>query len=111
MRRPRTTTARRAKEGAGRTAGVLGALAAAAALTLSLSGSAYAAEGLLVVNGQAYENPSGCYAVDWFPTTVANHTDAIAEVHSGPNCTGPVEWLVYPGETYGTETAQSVFVL
>ncbi|MEV5975847.1 hypothetical protein [Streptomyces sp. NPDC052114] len=105
------TGAGAAKASAGRAAKVLGAFAAAAALTLSLSGSAYAAEGLLVVNGQAYENPSGCYAVDWFPTTVANHTDAIAEVHSGPDCSGPVEWLVYPGETYQTETAQSVFVL
>lgn len=90
---------------------VLGALAAAAALALSVPGSAYAAEGVLIVNGQAYENPSGCYAVDWFPSSVTNHTDAIAEVHSGPGCTGQVEWLVYPGETYHTETAQSVFVL
>ncbi|MEU9053587.1 hypothetical protein AB0D37_24745 [Streptomyces sp. NPDC048384] len=42
---------------------------------------------------------------------MANHTDAIAEVHSGPDCSGQVEWLVYPGETYQTETAQSVFIL
>ncbi|MFJ2769754.1 hypothetical protein [Streptomyces sp. NPDC087300] len=98
MRRRRMTTA-------------LGALAAAAALALSVPSSAYAAQGVLVVNGAAYEDPSGCYPVDRFPSAVTNHTDAIAEVHTGPGCTGQVEWLVYPGETYHTETAQSVFVL
>ncbi|MFI0977387.1 hypothetical protein ACH4SP_10200 [Streptomyces sp. NPDC021093] len=94
-----------------RMAMALGALAAAATMTVAVPGSAYAAEGVLVVNGTAHENPSGCYAVDWFPSSVTNNTDAIAEVHSGPNCTGQVEWLVYPGETYHTETAQSVFIL
>ncbi|RSO05295.1 hypothetical protein DMH26_08555 [Streptomyces sp. WAC 05379] len=89
----------------------LGTLAAAASLAVAVPGSAYAAQGVLVINGQAYEDPSGCYAVDQFPSTVDNHTDAIAEVHSGPDCSGPVEWLVYPGETYSTETAQSVFIL
>lgn len=89
----------------------LGTLAATAMLALAVPGSACAAEGVLVVNGAAYENPSGCYAIDWFPSSVTNHTDAIAEVHSGPDCTGSVEWLVYPGETYHTETAQSVFIL
>ncbi|MCX4909001.1 hypothetical protein [Streptomyces sp. NBC_00878] len=94
-----------------RIAVTLGALAAAVTLAVAVPGSAYAAEGVLIVNGTEYENPSGCYSVDWFPTSVTNHTDAIAEVHSGPDCTGPVEWLVHPGETYHTETAQSVFIL
>ncbi|MEU4994917.1 hypothetical protein [Streptomyces sp. NPDC021622] len=94
-----------------RMAMTLGAMVAAAALTLGMSGSAYAAEGVLAINGNAYLDPSGCYPVDWFPSSVTNHTDAIAEVHSGPDCSGPVEWLVYPGETYYTETAQSVFIL
>ncbi|WP_306332866.1 hypothetical protein [Streptomyces sp. KL118A] len=94
-----------------RTTKTLGVLAAAAALALSVPTSAYAAQGILNINGQDYENPSGCYGVDWFPTSVTNNTDAIAEVHSGPDCGGPVEWLVYPGETYHTETAQSVFIL
>ncbi|MFG2170649.1 hypothetical protein ACGFMO_04540 [Streptomyces niveus] len=89
----------------------LGALAAGVTLAVAVPGSAYAAEGVLAVNGNEYENPSGCYSIDWFPSSVTNNTDAIAEVHSGPNCTGQVEWLVYPGETYYTETAQSVFVL
>ncbi|MFD6431433.1 hypothetical protein [Streptomyces venezuelae] len=88
-----------------------GALAAAAALALAVPNSAYAAQGILHINGQAHPDPSGCYAIDWFPSSVTNNTDAIAEVHSGPDCTGSVEWLVYPGETYRTETAQSVFIL
>ncbi|WP_372351119.1 hypothetical protein [Streptomyces sp. KL116D] len=66
---------------------------------------------MLTINGQDFSDPSGCYSVDWFPTSIANNTDAIVEVHSGPDCTGSVEWLVYPGETYHTETAQSVFIL
>lgn len=94
-----------------RMAVVVGALAAAATLTVAVPGSAYAAQGVLIVNGSEHKDPSGCYAIDRFPSSVTNHTDAIAEVHSGPDCSGQVEWLVYPGETYRTETAQSVFVL
>ncbi|MFG2497204.1 hypothetical protein ACGFSB_03160 [Streptomyces sp. NPDC048441] len=94
-----------------RMAMALGALAAAATLALAVPGSAYAAQGVLIVNGSEYVDPSGCYPIDRYPSSVANHTDAIAEVHSGPDCTGQVEWLVYPGEAYYTETAQSVFVL
>lgn len=94
-----------------RMAVALGALAAAATLTIAVPGSAYAAQGVLIVNGAEHEDPSGCYGIDWFPSSVTNHTDAIAEVHSGPHCGGPVEWLVHPGETYRTETAQSVFIL
>lgn len=94
-----------------RMAMTLGALAACMTLAVAVPGSAYAAEGVLIVNGKEYKDPSGCYSIDRFPSSVTNHTDAIAEVHSGPDCTGQVEWLVYPGETYRTETAQSVFVL
>ncbi|CAM5658095.1 hypothetical protein SATRM34S_06806 [Streptomyces atroolivaceus] len=89
----------------------LGAFVASAALALTVSGSAYAAEGVLIVNGAEYKHPSGCYPVIWYPSSVTNHTDAIAEVHSGPNCTGLVEELVHPGQTYHSETAGSVFVL
>ncbi|MFD5271535.1 hypothetical protein [Streptomyces sp. NPDC058335] len=90
---------------------VLGAFAARVLLAVAVPTSAHAAEGVLIVNGVAHENPSGCFPVDWFPSSVTNHTDAIAEVHSGPGCGGAVEWLVYPGETYYTETAQSVYIL
>ncbi|MEU1124647.1 hypothetical protein ABZ371_14025 [Streptomyces sp. NPDC005899] len=89
----------------------LGAFAAAAVLALTVSGSAYAAEGVLTVNGAEHKDPSGCYPVERYPSSVTNHTDAIAEVHSGPDCTGPVEELLRPGVTYHSETAGSVFVL
>ncbi|MDQ0792226.1 hypothetical protein [Streptomyces sp. B1I3] len=89
----------------------LGVFAASALLAASGPTSAFAAEGVLIVNGNAYDDPSGCYPIDWFPTSVTNHTDAIAEVHAGPACSGQVEWLVHPGETYHSESAQSIFVL
>ncbi|WP_326757422.1 hypothetical protein OHB35_00645 [Streptomyces phaeochromogenes] len=87
------------------------ALAAAVLLAVSLPSSASAAEGVLTVNGSGYDDPSGCYPVDSLPGSIANRTDAIAEVHTGAECSGSVEWLVYPGETYQSETAKSVFVL
>ncbi|CAM5267629.1 hypothetical protein SALBM135S_04861 [Streptomyces alboniger] len=90
---------------------VLWALAAAAALALAAPGQAHAAQGVLIVNDTKHKDPSGCFAVDWFPSRLANYTDSIAEVHTGPDCTGQVERLVSPGETYDTETAQSVFIL
>ncbi|MEU9058305.1 hypothetical protein AB0D13_05230 [Streptomyces sp. NPDC048430] len=89
----------------------LGVFAAAAALALTVQGSAFAAEGVLVINGGEYKDPSGCYSIKWYPSSVTNHTDAIAEVHSGPDCTGQVEELVRPGGTYHSETAGSVFIL
>lgn len=94
-----------------RLATTLGALAAAATLALAVPNSAYAAEGVLFINGFGHVDPRGCYPVNWFPSSVTNHTNAIAEIHNGPYCTGRVERLVYPGETYYTETAQSVFIL
>lgn len=42
---------------------------------------------------------------------MTNYTDDVAEVHSGPNCTGQVTWLIYPGETYRPNGSRSVFVL
>ncbi|MEK8146009.1 hypothetical protein NKH18_46945 [Streptomyces sp. M10(2022)] len=86
-------------------------LATSALIAMSGPASAFAAEGTLVINGSEYNDPSGCYPIDRYPTSMTNHTDSIAEVHSGPDCSGQVEWLVYPGETYHTESAQSVFIL
>ncbi|WP_399925065.1 hypothetical protein [Streptomyces kanamyceticus] len=94
-----------------RMAEVIGALAAAAALAFSAPGAACAAEGMLTINGTRHVNPRGCYPVDRFPSSVINDTRSIAEVHTGRNCTGQVEELVYPGRTYYTETARSVFIL
>ncbi|MFD7064808.1 hypothetical protein [Streptomyces sp. NPDC059906] len=94
-----------------RMAMAVGTAGAAVTLVLGVTTSATAAEGTLVINGQTHKDPSGCYPIDRYPSSVANHTDAIAEVHRGPGCTGQVEWLVHPGEIYRTELAQSVFIL
>lgn len=93
-----------------RMAKTLGAFAAAAALALAVPNSAYAAEGVLIINGSAYVNPSGCYPVDWFPSSVTNHTDAVAVILTGPDCTGEVDAAVFPGETQYTELGNSVFI-
>ncbi|MFG2259137.1 MULTISPECIES: hypothetical protein [Streptomyces] len=90
----------------------LGACAAAATLVLGVSNSAYAADGVLIIDGVAHLNPSGCFPIgDFVPAVVTNDTDAVAEVHSEPNCTGQVTWLIYPGETYHPNGSRSVFVL
>ncbi|MFE2520958.1 hypothetical protein [Streptomyces mirabilis] len=90
----------------------LGACAAAAAIALTIPNSAYAANGFLVIDGVAHRNPSGCFPLgDFVPPVVANRTDAVAEVWSGPDCTGHVDWLIYAGETYRPNGSRSVFVL
>lgn len=66
--------------------------------------------GILHIDGLQYQDPSGCFPIDSSPLVVANNADSVAEVHSGPDCSGAVEWLVYPGETYQTQTAKSVFI-
>ncbi|MFF4183474.1 hypothetical protein ACFYZ9_09810 [Streptomyces sp. NPDC001691] len=91
---------------------VLGGCVAAAALVLGAPNAAYAAQGVLIIDGAAHHNPSGCFPLgDFVPSVVTNQTDAIAEVRSGPDCTGQVDWLIYPGETYHPQGSRSVFVL
>ncbi|GHE00753.1 hypothetical protein GCM10010339_17370 [Streptomyces alanosinicus] len=95
-----------------RMATALGTLGAAVALMLTVPNSAYAATGVLVIDGVAHEDPSGCFPLgDSAPPVVSNYTDAVAEVHSGPDCTGQVTWLIYPGETYHPNGSRSIFVL
>lgn len=95
-----------------RTVKALGALAAATALTFAVPNSAFAAQGVLVVDNVPHQDPSGCFPLgDFVPSVVSNFTDAIAEVRSGPDCTGQVTWLIYPGETYHPNGSRSVFVL
>ncbi|MDH6128648.1 hypothetical protein [Kitasatospora sp. GP82] len=90
----------------------LGVCAAAATIALTIPNSAYAAHGFLIIDGVAHRNPSGCYPLgDFVPSVVTNQTDAVAEVWSGPDCKGQVDWLVYPGETYRPNGSRSVFVL
>ncbi len=95
-----------------RMATAAGAAAAAAALALSTHGTAYAAHGILVVDGVSHRDPVGCYPLgDFVPPAVSNYTDAAVAVWSGPDCSGRVEHFVDPGETYRPEGNRSVFVL
>ncbi|MFD0338976.1 hypothetical protein ACFVH0_09800 [Streptomyces sp. NPDC127117] len=75
-----------------RTLITVGSLAAAGMLALGLSQSAYAAEGVLIVNGQAFENPAaGCYATDEADAQVDNQTNTDLEVYADSECSaGPV---------------------
>ncbi|WP_274555967.1 hypothetical protein [Streptomyces spiramyceticus] len=93
-----------------RIATALGTIAAAATLALTVPCSAYAADGVLVVNDTAYEQPSGCYDSDRWPLSVSNHTDAVAFVFSGPGCSGEVIELVNPGDSAVSEFGASVYI-
>lgn len=95
-----------------RMATVLGACAAAATLALAVPGAAYAAHGFLIIDGMAHYDPSGCFPLgDFVPPVVTNQTDSVVAVWSGPDCTGQVDWLINPGETYRPNGNRSVFVL
>ncbi|MCX5196413.1 hypothetical protein OOK31_21355 [Streptomyces sp. NBC_00249] len=89
---------------------VLGACAAAAVLALAAPGTAQAAQGVLVIDGAANEDPSGCYPLgDFAPSQVLNLTDGVAWVWSGPNCDGRVEHPVFPGQATVAH-GRSVFI-
>ncbi|MGV9270873.1 hypothetical protein ACWDRR_40270 [Kitasatospora sp. NPDC003701] len=56
-----------------RTATVLGAWPVAAALAVAVPGTAYAAHGMLIIDGAAHQDPSGClplgdFVQPWSPT-------------------------------------------
>ncbi|MFC9293372.1 hypothetical protein ACFTWH_19650 [Streptomyces sp. NPDC057011] len=78
---------------------LLGACAAAATLALAAPGTAQAAQGVLFIDRAPNEDPSGCYPLgDFAPPEVANFTDEVAWVWSGPSCDGRVVHPVVPGE-------------
>ncbi|MCY0943025.1 hypothetical protein [Streptomyces antarcticus] len=88
-----------------------GTAAAAAALALSAPGTAYAAHGILIVDGVSHREPVGCFPLgDFVPPVVSNYTASAVAVWSGPDCSGRVEHFVDPGETYRPNGNRSVFV-
>lgn len=89
---------------------LLGSLAAAGALALPLAVPAYAAQGVLHLGFQTYENPSGCYNSAIYPLRVSNQTDTPARVYSGADCQGDVVGIVGPGEDQIFEFGASVFI-
>ncbi|EPH42934.1 hypothetical protein STRAU_4018 [Streptomyces aurantiacus JA 4570] len=83
---------------------------AAGMLAFAVPGSAVAADGVLIVNGTAYEEPSGCYDSDRWPLSVSNYTDEVALVFSSPGCSGQVIELVNPGDETVSEFGASVYL-
>ncbi|MEU2128423.1 hypothetical protein [Streptomyces sp. NPDC018352] len=87
-----------------------GTLAAAAMLSVSVTQSASAAQGDLVVNGMVYSDPSGCYPSNRWPLTVENYTNDLAVIFQSADCTGPILGIVRPGSSEVSEFGGSVFI-
>ncbi|KOU15990.1 hypothetical protein ADK52_34300 [Streptomyces sp. WM6372] len=82
-----------------RVAKVWGACAAAAVLALAAPGTAQAAQGVLFIDRAPHHDPSGCFPLgDFAPSEVANFTDGVGFVWSGPNCDGRVVHAILPGQ-------------
>ncbi|MFH8367227.1 hypothetical protein [Streptomyces sp. NPDC018031] len=81
---------------------VLASVIAAAALVVSSSGQAVAANGVLTIVPRSYENPSGCHNGQINPLIVINQTDQTATVYDGPDCQGEAIGSVPPGGASGT---------
>ncbi|WP_031078755.1 hypothetical protein [Streptomyces sp. NRRL WC-3742] len=82
----------------------------AAALCLATATSAGAASGAIILNGQAIQDPSGCYNSPGWPTVVDNQTDQTVTVFGNDDCTGPVNGTVGPGEMGSFDFGSSVSV-
>ncbi|MGP4111596.1 hypothetical protein ACTWP5_11835 [Streptomyces sp. 4N509B] len=93
-----------------RSATTCATLTAAAALALSLPGSASAADGKLIINGQSHKNPRGCYASDASPLTVENGTNERVLVFAGEKCDGGFVEAVYPDESTVSVYGKSLYV-
>ncbi|WP_049569969.1 hypothetical protein [Nonomuraea sp. SBT364] len=87
----------------------LAALAAAGAVLAPIA-PAHAAGGVLVIDGEPYFDPSGCYLGERRPLVVENHTDGPAYVFSSPYCDGDVVDVLLPGDSAVSEFGTSVFV-
>ncbi|WP_328405130.1 hypothetical protein OHS70_37545 [Streptomyces sp. NBC_00390] len=97
--------------GTRRAARVLGACAAALTLALTAPGTAQAANGVLIVDGALHTDPSGCHPLgDFAPSEVANRTDEVAFVWSGPFCNGHVTGAILPGQFVRPAPGMSLFI-
>lgn len=93
-----------------RIATTLATLAAAAMLALAVPSSAYAANGVLIINGEGHVDPSGCYPSNIWPLAVANHTDEVAFVFDGPDCDGKLVEIIHRHESTVSEYGGSVYI-
>ncbi|MFJ9950012.1 hypothetical protein [Kitasatospora sp. NPDC091207] len=94
-----------------RTATVLGAWLAAATLAVAVPNTAYAAHGVLIIDGGAHQDPSGCITLgDFVRPLVTNLTDSVVQVRTGTDCSGRIEALIVPGQSYAPIAGRSVLV-
>ncbi|MFE7564801.1 hypothetical protein [Kitasatospora sp. NPDC057500] len=94
-----------------RTATVLGAWLAAAALAVGVPNTAHAAHGVLIIDGAAYPEPSGCLPLgDFVRPVVTNLTDSAVQIWTGSGCTGQIEAIIAPGTVYAPLAGRSVYV-
>lgn len=93
-----------------RVAFAMGVLATALALALTASSTAHAASGRLLVNGNLYSDPSGCYDSQNWPLRVDNRTDQTVVVFAQSGCRGSIIETVPPGGAVISEFGASVQV-
>lgn len=74
----------------------------------SIKGRKVMAEGMLVLNGQSIQNPSGCYNSEMWPMRVDNRTDTGAAVYDIADCKGEITDTVQPGQRKTLEFGVSV---
>lgn len=77
--------------------------AVAGTLILTAAGTAYGAEGVLVINGTEHENPTGCVEVHEQPARfhMINDTDSLAVVYVDAGCNGEITAEVDPATDAG----------
>lgn len=88
---------------------VLGTVAAAATLALSLGTSAQAANGRIYTDDQWYEDPSGCYPASE-DGAILNFTDERAFVFAEPDCQGHLVTILEAGRHAHVRDAASVSI-
>lgn len=91
------------------TLATLGTLGAAGMLALAVPGSAFAANGFLVIDGIRFDKPKGCFEIPHL-SVVFNVSDVPALVHNVPGCAGGFVQIIPPGLAAQVPGTHSVFV-
>jgi hypothetical protein len=86
-------------------------LLTAGAVAVGAAGAAWAAQGVLTVSGNRYDNPAqGCYQGRFWPLSVDNQTDKPVYIFDNGNCQGDHVATVEPGGHRIFEFGSSVSV-
>ncbi|MFG2608010.1 hypothetical protein ACGFT2_31355 [Streptomyces sp. NPDC048514] len=92
-----------------RISSTLAILSAAGLLTVAVTGSAFGANGSLVINGVPHAAPKGCFEIPAL-STVFNLTDVPALVHNVPGCAGGFIHIINPGLAEQVPGTHSIFI-